>query len=236
MIEIICRDGIFFVKGSFSLGYAGKNVNEDFDSEGMIEIWGDLDEVLEDFHRPQPYFWGELKKRLPSGGRLPSNEEDGDAIAKAMTDYYNEKEAALQQNIRLFNGNLLLKLFEDLTMTGYPYWEIPESISEAAKNCSEEEFEAVYQKAGGEVFRLSRSLYQTPNDGSVEKPDVEAILRELFWTFNFDGLIASIQPEGVTLEGSDIGFQCSDGWGAQLLECAYDRLDEHFTFTEWHNH
>ncbi|MCI8602182.1 MAG: hypothetical protein HFE45_11460 [Oscillospiraceae bacterium] len=230
MLEIICRDGVFFVKGSFSLGYAGTHVNEDFDSEGMVSIESSLDEVLEDFRRPRPYFWGELK------GRLAPGEEDGGVIAREMAAYYCEKEAALQRHIRLFNGNLLLKLFEDLSMTGYPYWEIPESISEAAKNCTEEEFEAVYQKADDEVFKLGRSLYQTPNDGSVEKPDVEAILRKLFWTFNFDGLIASIEPEGVTLEGDNISFQCSDGWGAQLLECAYDRLDERFAFREWHNH
>ena len=42
--------------------------------------------------------------------------------------------------------------------------------------------------------------------------------------------------EYLSLEDGNIAFQCSDGFGAELLCGAYDVLDESLTFQEWHNH
>ena len=42
--------------------------------------------------------------------------------------------------------------------------------------------------------------------------------------------------EYLSLEDGNIAFQCSDGFGAELLCGAYDVLDESLAFQEWHNH
>ena len=75
-----------------------------------------------------------------------------------------------------------------------------------------------------------------PNNGTVDKTDVEERLRELFPMFNFEGLVKTMIPEGLSLQGRFMAFQFSDGWGSDLLECAYDEMDEEFAFRDWHNH
>ena len=94
--------------------------------------------------------------------------------------------------------------------------------------------EQVYTQEVWEVD-WSEYFYQVPNNGTVQKPNVEARLRELFPMFDFDGFFQSIIPEYVVLREEYISFQCSDGWGQELLCSAYDMLDEDLTFLEWHN-
>ena len=86
------------------------------------------------------------------------------------------------------------------------------------------------------VYDWESDFYEKPNNGTMQKTDVEGKLRKMYPMFNFDGLYQSIIPEGICLDGRFLKFQFSDGWGAQLLECAYDRFDENFTSCEWHNH
>ena len=65
---------------------------------------------------------------------------------------------------------------------------------------------------------------------------MEAILRRNFPSLDWDALLASIQPEHLSLEDGKIAFQCSDGFGEGLLCGAYDKLDEKLTFTDWQNY
>ena len=88
----------------------------------------------------------------------------------------------------------------------------------------------VYSKETAEVFQWADEFDCVPNNGTVDKTDVEERLRELFPMFNFEGLVKTMIPEGLSLQGRFMAFQFSDGWGSDLLECAYDEMDEEFAF------
>ena len=76
-----------------------------------------------------------------------------------------------------------------------------------------------------------------PNDGSVEKDDFEASLRENAPMFNLDGFIKGIKPESMTLSDDCISFQCSDIYDWALICGAYDRINlEDLKFMDWHNY
>lgn len=231
MIQVICRDGEFLVKGSIDFGIAGVHTNDTFEDE-MISIMDcSYDDICEALEAGEDFF---LDPLLPYFEKAEKSEE---GFAKALETYYNQKIEELQKNIKEINDCIWIHLFENLLNCGYPFWEIEEAIlPEYADSYDEEAYEQVYENASARICEMSDAFEDQPNNGTVEKPDVEAELRQMFPMFNFDGLIATIQPEGIALKGKYISFQCSDDWGADLLCAAYDELDENFTFTDWHNH
>lgn len=226
MIEVICEDGIFKAKGSFSLGIAGTFVNEDFDGE-MISFSEDmLDQILES----DDFFVEPLLPFIKS--------DDPDEIAKGLTEYYNQKEREIAANEKEINDCILFHLFNDMEACGYPFWEIKEALLPGyLEKYSEDEYDdIVYCHQDGSIYGLYEYFDDNPNNGTLEKPDVEALIRRLYPMFNLDGFIKSFKPEGLDFNGKFMSFQFSDGWGAQLACAAYDELDENFTFTDWHNH
>ena len=225
MVEIIYRDGKFLVKGSFTLGLAGTFVNEDFDDE-EIEIESTLDDILEELDGKKPFFFTALFPYLKDKPR------DGDSIAKGLAEYYNQKEKEAAEHVKEINDNLLFNLFWNLYGSGYPFWEIKESVAEGYDPEQLDDF--VYD--GGNVDEFSDYFDRRPNNGTREYIDFEAKLREWYPSFNFDGLLKNIQSQGIVFDGRFLKFQFSDKWGAQLYECAYDEFDENFTSCDWHNH
>ena len=75
-----------------------------------------------------------------------------------------------------------------------------------------------------------------PNNGTIEKPDLEGRLREQYPMFHFDALYEAIEQDCLYLSGRFMRFQFSDCWGRKLLDAAYDKLDENLTPLDWHNH
>lgn len=224
MIEIICVDGVFKAKGSFSLGIVGTFVNEDFDGEA-IQIDEDLLEAIldEDDDVCEPFM-----------SRL--NSDDPDEIAKVLTDYYNEKERKIARNAKQINDCVLYCLFRDMEGCGYPFWKIKGAVLPGfLENHAEEELNDLVYKTDGTVSDLYEYFEHKPNDGTLEKPNVEALIRKLYPMFNLDGFIKSFKPECVYFNGEFMSFQFSDGWGARIACAAYDELDENFTSTDWHN-
>ena len=101
---------------------------------------------------------------------------------------------------------------------------------------SEEDFAEVYNEENfKKVNALQNDFYRLPNDGSMEKSDVEKLAKEIFPMFDFDGLIASVHPEEIVFTGSRISVQFSDGWGYSFFSGAYEEFDENLTPTDWHN-
>lgn len=221
MIEVICVDGVFKAKGSFSLGIAGTFVNEDFDGEAITFDEDLLDEISEDSDFLEPFI----------------NSDDPDGIAKGLAEYYNQKEREAAENIKQINGCILYHLFEDMEMIGHPFWEIDEAVLPGylEKYGKDEYNSVVYCHTDGDISGLYKYFDGKPNNGTIEKPDVEALVRKLYPMFNLDGFIKSIKPECLHLNGEFISFQFSDGWGARIACAAYDELDENFTSTDWHN-
>lgn len=225
MVEIICKDGKFLAKGTFTLGLAGTYINEDFDGE-QIEIGYNLEEVLGELDKEDSFFFKPLFPYLKDKPR------DGYSIAKGLAEYYNQKEKEAAEHVKEINDNLLFNLFDNLENCGYPFWEIKEAV---APGYNPEELDgSVYD--GGDVYKYSDEFDGRPNNGTREYLDFEAKLRKWYPMFNFDGLYQNIEPEGIALDGRYLKFQFSDKWGALLYECAYDEFDENFTSTDWHNH
>lgn len=224
MIEVICTDGVFKAKGSFSLGIAGTFVNEDFDGEAITFDEDMLDQILES----DDFFVEPLKPFIKS--------DDPDVIAKGLAGYYNQKEREAAENVKQINGNILFRIFENLEACGYPFWEIKDAILPGyLERYGEDEYEKLVYGGGDAIWKLEEYFDRKPNNGTIEKPDVEALVRKLYPMFNLDGFIKSIEPECLYFSGKYISFQFSDGWGAKIACAAYDELDEDFTFTDWHN-
>ena len=231
MIEIIYRDKRFLVKGSFSIGIAGNYVNEDFGDENIM-INDTLEEIMKEL-QDEDSFW--YKPLFPY---LKSETADSGGIARGPTAYYNQKEKEIRENEKQINDCILYRLFSDLTGSGYPFWEIEQAVIPGRMKNGGGEFRGkeVYSKETAEVFQWADEFDCVPNNGTVDKTDVEERLRELFPMFNFEGLVKTMIPEGLSLQGRFMAFQFSDGWGSDLLECAYDEMDEEFAFRDWHNH
>lgn len=219
MIEVICEDGVFKAKGSFTLGILGTFVNEDFDGEEI-------------------HFDEDLLEAIVEDGELDFIEtDDPDEIAKVLAEYYNEKERKVAENAKQISDCILYHLFSDMEGCGYPFWEIPEAVLPGyLENHAKDEYDTVvYCHTDGDIQSLYKYFDRKPNNGMEEKPDVEALIKKLYPMFNLDGFIKSFKREGLYFNGEYMSFQFSDGWGAKLACAAYDELDEDFTFTDWHN-
>lgn len=226
MIEIINDGDSFLAKGTFFLGIAGTFENKDF-NDGQIHIEPLLSDILEELQDEDSFSFQPLFPYLKGKG------EDGAAIAKGLADYYNQKEKEARENIKQINDCILYHLFDNLVNCGYPFWEIEEAILPGSLDGKD--IDAIYDTEES-VYEWCDDFDDKPNNGTIPKTDVEGRLRKMFPMFNFDGLYKSVIPEGISFDGRFMEFQFSDGWGSQLLECAYDRFDENFTSCDWHNH
>ena len=225
MIEITYSDGKFVAKGTFSLGIAGVFENKD-SGDSVIKIQDTLQDILEELKKEDSCTYQPLFPYV-------KGKEDGTAIARGLTDYYNQKEKEAQKNIKQINDCILCHLFEHLEDCEYPFWEIEEAIIPGSFDG--QATDAVYD-TDEYVYKWSDEFYRKPNNGTLCKTDVEGKLRNMFPMFNFDGLYQSMIPEYIVFHGRFMMFQFSDGWGGELFCSAADCFDENFTSCEWHNY
>lgn len=212
MIKIKVINGEIKINGTFDFGYMGVYKDD------QISIYSNLQEIKN---------WDIITSRLDV-----TNCSD-DEIADCLTAYYNEFEKRVQQNRKQVNDNFLLNIMADMEACGCPFWEIEEiTVKDALPSDPDEE---VYQPHWDRMTELKKEYDETPNDGTVEKTDIEATLKQLFPMLNLDKLVENIIPESLGLSDGRVSFQCSDNFGEQILCSAYDDLDEQLTFTDWHN-
>lgn len=212
MVEIKMVNGEIKINGTFDFGYMG------IYKESQLEIHCNLQKIRD---------WDIIKSRLDTA--KCSDEE----IVSCLTKYYNEFEERIQRNIKQVNDNFLLRIITDMEACGLPFWEIEEITVKDA--LPPEPDEDVYEPHWDDISRLNEEYDDTPNDGTMEKTDVEAALKKFYPMFNWDKLIANVIPEYLGLSDGFVSFQCSDSFGNQILCGAYDDLDERLTFTDWHN-
>ena len=236
MIKVICKDDKFLVKGTFSIGIAGVFENKNY-GEGNIEIQYGLKEMMEDRNKLlKPildYSWMQPLKPI-----LKNVPQDGDSVAKALEDYYNSKELMIRKNLKQINDYFFYRLILDFVDCAYPFWDTDEAVLPEYRNkYSREDFEALYDndKLNNEIYALCDEFDKAPNDGSVEKTDVEALARRLFPMFDFDGLVQSINPDVLNLYGGWLQVQFSDGWGYNFFCSACEEFDENLAPNDWHN-
>lgn len=226
MVSIIFQDGAFKVKGTWNFGIAGVFENKEY-GDGNIEVGYSFDELCECLDKH--YTYRELSALMEGVAR------NGEEYAKVLTDFYNRVEQKMIANQKLINNHILINVFMNMNICGNPFWENKDTLTEEYKNKELTEAEVYTAEANEAINRLDDAYYDNPNDGSVEKPDAEKILRKKLPMFNFDGLYATIKPEYCVLNVSGVSFQSSDGWDQSIMCAAYDEFDESLVGTDWHN-
>lgn len=208
MIELAISNGKIKATGSFDIGYIGKYDGDIIDTDP-------LDEVRE---------WDIVQEHFDS-------EFLDEEMLKFLTDYYNNYEKRIQDNIKKINGQFLVCMMHDLASCEYPFWETEELI--ANKSCLDTAYSKHADAAHGLFSKYGWN--ETPNDESVHKEWLEDNIRFLYSAFNFDALIKSIVPENLHLSDGYVAFQCSDGFDGVVLRNAYGEFDSKLTITDWHN-
>ncbi|MDE5854434.1 MAG: hypothetical protein K2H19_05165 [Ruminococcus sp.] len=213
MIKIKFVDENSVVSGEFNFGYMGIYKDE------QISIYGDIDEIRE---------WDIVESHFDS-------DFTDDELAEYLTEYFNNFEAKIQANIKQVNDNFLIYAYEWAEGTGQTFWEVPEITNQ----------EYLPENMNGfdpytfceETWKIMEEYEDTPNDGSIQKTDVEKFIREKMPLLNLDAFLAGIVPEYVGLSDGGVSFQCSDSVDHKhkILCGAYDELDENLTFCDWHN-
>lgn len=227
MVSVKIENGKFLAKGNFDMGMAGVFENKEF-GQGNIEIEYEVEDFIKDLD--SDYSWMNGIKDI-----FKTVQKDEEALAKAMEDYLNNKEAWVQKNIKHFNDYFLYQLILNFVDCGYPFWETEDAI--LPEFAEKEEFEYVYEdgEISSAIYALDEEFREKPIDGVAQKTDVEALARKLFPMFNFDGLIASITPDILNFNGSWMQVQFSDGWDNEFYCSAYEEFDENMIPRDWHN-
>ena len=141
----------------------------------------------------------------------------------------------MQNNIKLVNNEFLYSVYDWMIGTGTEYWEHEElTVPEAVPD--DPDFDHYKQAYDAQSEVLKDLQYFMPNDGSVQKTDVEAFIRKYLPTFHLDNFIKGIISNGLTVHDSFITFDCDDDFDQCILCCASDEITEKdLTFRDWHN-
>ena len=128
-------------------------------------------------------------------------------------------------------------VFEQLYGCEYPFWEIEEAIAPQCRGRDwEAELQTIYTDNAETLNRLQEAfLNESPNNGTIQKPDAEKELRRIFYMFNFDGLIKEMKRDYIILQGPTISTQVTDSWGGDILMAALLRYDMDLALKEWDN-
>ncbi|MCM1384005.1 MAG: hypothetical protein NC243_05575 [Lachnoclostridium sp.] len=210
MIKINLNDDELQVMGTFDFGYIGKFKDDE------ISIVDTIDEIRD---------WELVCDNL-------SEDCSDEEIVELITEYFNNFEKKIQDNIKNVNGDFLLHVMSDMYHVANEFWTVKELVTDESMIC---EGIDPYKAHASEFAELSDKYMDTPNNGSIDKSGIEAKLREYFPLFHFDTFLENVIPESVGLSDGFISFQCSDGFGNKILCGAYDELDEELRFTDWHN-
>lgn len=221
----------FFVKGKINLGIIGEFENKEY-GEGNIEIENTLQELLETIDT------GEYLSLLGSlSAILKEESRDGESVALILQAYYNKKIQDLNDNIKQFNDCIWSQLFKYFMDVEWAFGENEETIAPEYRGQDwEEVVMPLYESKQEEIYEiLSEYTNGSPNNGTIQKVDVEKKMREYFYMFNFDGLKENINCKHLGLYFSQMEFEFEDNWGQELFCSAVGTLKEDFSLKSWDN-
>ena len=120
---------------------------------------------------------------------------------------------------------------------GWAFWENEETIAPEYRGQDwEEVVMPLYESKQEEIYAiLSEYTNGSPNNGTIQKVDVEKKMREYFYMFNFDGLKENINCKYLGLYFSFIEFEFEDNWGQELFCSTVGTLKEDFSLKDWIN-
>lgn len=221
----------FLVKGKINLGIIGEYENKEY-GEGNIEIENSLQEYLEIVET------GEYVNLL--GGLYPilkKSLRDGASVAETLQDYYNKKIQDLNKNVKQFNDCIWSQLFSFFMDVEFSFWENEETILPKYRGQDwEEEVMHLYNDKQEEIYAILEEYTNgSPNNGTIQKSDVEKKMREYFYMFNFDGLVENINSKYFGFDFGLIQFEFEDNWNQELFCSAVGTLNEDFSLREWDN-
>ena len=244
MLQIKYENDTFLAKGTFDWGIAGVFENKDF-GDGNIELdisLSDIEELLE--KNDNKCCW-----EIPFRKALANVPMEGNAVAKALENFYNGIEAKANQFRKVLNDYFLFQLVENLIDTGYPFWEVKEALLPGYDEVDEDIYDgdwteqvSAYSEIYWKITHSNYEAYQAIPKEYADMPlswiniDIEALIRKNLPMFNLDGLIASIKPEGMYF--SDDGcfsIQFSDSWAYEFYCSAYEQFDGNLKPMDWHN-
>lgn len=209
-------------EGSFNLGYLGCYPKD------KIRVRFDLEYFNED------NFNNHIKKGM-----------NPDQIAEGLTKYYNERQLELEKAQKEINDCFLANIFEDIINCCYPFWEETEDsltqfiIKDKMPDSDRSQWEDLIfsSEVIEKVQNTISAFYEEANDGTDQKPDMEAVINEAFPMIDLSKLVSAIYPEYLTLEDGNIIFQCSSNDCGKMLICgAYAEILKDNSFYDWHNH
>lgn len=160
--------------------------------------------------------------------QLKDSYEDGQSVSLVLENYYNQKIQDLNDNIKQFNDCIWSKLFGYLMDIGWAFWENEETIAPEYRGQDWEEVVMhIYEDKQEEIYALLREYTDgSPNNGTIQKVDIEKKMREYFYMFNFDGLKENINCKHLGLYFSLLQFEFEDNWGQELFCSAVGTLKE----------
>lgn len=213
MVKVIAENGEFKVEGTFDMGYIGL-----FKDSQM--------EIMTTYAEPRE--WQCVTEALDTES---CTDED---IAACLTEHLNELEKRVQANIKHINDEFLYRIYDMMTGCSNEFWDHEELT--VKEFMPEDEDIDIYDDIIAADEEHLGYCEEEPNDGSVEKPDVEAFIRKYMPMFNLDNFINGIVPEGLCFGDGSFSFQCSDKFDYALACSAYDEIEEEdLSFTDWHN-
>lgn len=220
----------FLVKGKVNLGIVGELENKEYGEEN-IEIKNTFEQLMKIVDAKDIDLLGNLFILLKD------NIKDGESVAAILEDYYNKKIADLNKNIKQFNDCIWSKLFEYLMDIGWPFWENEETIAPEYRGQDlEEEVMHLYNDKQDEIYAILKEYTNgSPNNGTIQKIDVEKKMREYFYMFNFEGLVKNIDSQYLGFNFNRIEFQFEDNWNQELFCSTVGTLNEDFSLINWDN-
>lgn len=222
------------IKGIVDLGYMGvyntENISVEFDEDSL--------ECVLEADEDDNY---DIEKYIPLKPYLSENMSN-DEIAKGLTAFYNTRISDIKKHQTALNQTFLAYILDDLRSCEYPLWKNCKNyiIKDKMPKCNKKDLNDVFynSESCSAIERLYKELEEKANNGDIDNStSAEDIFKRFFPMFDLKKFLADINGKYLSLDMSDISFQCSgEGQALQIACGAYAVITINNSFNDWHNH
>jgi len=221
VVKVLFKDNKFKIEGSFDLGYIGLYKNDNINLDVSYDCV--IDRIIEEIMS-----WEAYEKK--HGNKKITNNE----MAVFLTEHINQFEKKVQKNIKQINDTFLWYIFEFISSTTL-FDEFLNYDELIVKEFMSDNYKEFYDKATSLLDGVrDEEFYDTANDGSIEKTDIEDLIRKRLPMINLDAFLDGIISTSIDI-GDTITFECGDKFDCSFLCSAYAFIDENLCFCNWDN-